>query len=209
MAMFNFDFTEQQKQEAALQAQAAEKKKLRSKLTYKDGKLSADIYADEIENLPPQFAPFLNGAAANITESQQLEGDMTRMRREEMMRQFEKASLDAVKADVKAATEEAKGNRRFGPDFLPFLDTYREKADQKKQTADTLRKDIELSYNMERGQMDPLATPQEQAAPAPAPASVIQQSQPTSYASESAARAAGAKAGDVIILQGVGRVRLK
>ena len=209
MAMFNFDFTEQQKQEAALQAQEAEKKKLRSKLTYKDGKLSADIYADEIENLPPQFAPFLNGAAANITESQQLEGDMTRMRREEMMRQFEKASLDAVKADVKATTEEAKGNRRFGPDFLPFLDTYREKADQKKQTADTLRKDIELSYNMERGQMDPLATPQEQAAPAPAPAPVIQQSQPTSYASESDARAAGAKAGDVIILQGVGRVRLK
>jgi len=209
MAMFNFDFTEQQKQEAALQAQEAEKKKLRSKLTYKDGKLSADIYADEIENLPPQFAPFLNGAAANITESQQLEGDMTRMRREEMMRQFEKASLDAVKADVKATTEEAKGNRRFGPDFLPFLDTYREKADQKKQTADTLRKDIELSYNMERGQMDPLATPQEQAAPAPAPAPVIQQSQPTCYASESDARAAGAKAGDVIILQGVGRVRLK
>ena len=207
MAMFNFDFTEQQQQEAALQAQAAEKKKLRSKLTYKDGKLSADIYADEIENLPPQFAPFLNGAAANVTESQQLEGDMTRMRREEMMRQFEKASLDAVKADVKATTEEAKGNRRFGPDFLPFLDTYREKADQKKQTADTLRKDIELSYNMERGQMDPLAMPQEQAAPAPAP--VIQQSQPTSYASESDARAAGAQAGDVIILQGVGRVRLK
>jgi len=123
--------------------------------------------------------------------------------------QFENASLDAVKADVKATTEEAKGNRRFGPDFLPFLDTYREKADQKKQTADTLRKDIELSYNMERGQMDPLATPQEQAAPAPAPAPVIQQSQPTSYASESDARAAGAKAGDVIILQGVGRVRLK
>jgi len=209
MAMFNFDFTEQQQQEAAAKAQQAENKKLRSKLTYKDGKLSADIYADEIPNLPPQFAPFLNGAAANITESQQLEGDMTRMRREEMMRQFEKASLDAVKADVKATTEEAKGNRRFGPDFLPFLDTYREKADQKKQTADTLRKDIELSYNMERGQMDPLATPQEQAAPAPAPAPVIQQSQPTSYASESDARAAGAKAGDVIILQGVGRVRLK
>jgi len=209
MAMFNFDFTEQQQQEAAAKAQQAENKKLRSKLTYKDGKLSADIYADEIPNLPPQFAPFLSGAAANITESQQLEGDMTRMRREEMMRQFEKASLDAVKADVKATTEEAKGNRRFGPDFLPFLDTYREKADQKKQTADTLRKDIELSYNMERGQMDPLATPQEQAAPAPAPAPVIQQSQPTSYASESDARAAGAKAGDVIILQGVGRVRLK
>ena len=209
MAMFNFDLTEQQQQEAAATAQQAENKKLRSKLTYKDGKLSADIYADEIPNLPPQFAPFLSGAAASVNESQQLESDMTRMRREEMMRQFEKASLDSVKADVKATTEEAKGNRRFGPDFLPFLDTYREKADQKKQTADALRRDIELSYNMGRGQMDPLATPQEQAAPAPAPAPVIQQSQPTSYASESDARAAGAKAGDVIILQGVGRVRLK
>ncbi|NBW13391.1 MAG: hypothetical protein EBR82_35825 [Caulobacteraceae bacterium] len=211
MAMFNFDLTEQQQQEAAAKAQQAENKKLRSKLTYKDGKLSADIYADEIPNLPPQFAPFLNGAAANVNENQQLESDMTRMRREEMMRQFEKASIDSVKADVKATTEEAKGNLRFGPDFLPFLDTYREKADQKKQTADALRRDIELSYNMGRGQMDPLAMPQEQPAQpsAQAPAPVVQQSQPTSYASESDARAAGAKAGDVIILQGVGRVRLK
>ena len=92
MAMFNFDFTEQEQQKAALAAQQAEQKKLRSKLTYKDGKLSADIYADEIENLPPQFAPFLNSAAVNVSESQQLEGDMMKMRREEMMKQYEKAS---------------------------------------------------------------------------------------------------------------------
>jgi len=210
MAMFNFDFTEQQQQKAALAAQQAEQKKLRSKLTYKDGKLSADIYADEIENLPPQFAPFLNSAATNVNESQQLEGDMTRMRREEMMKQFEKASLDAVKADVRATTEEAKGNRRFGPDFLPFLDTYREKADQKKGTADALRRDIELSYNMERGQMDPLLAPQAAPAPAAAPAPVVQAAQATAtYANEGEARAAGAKTGDVIVLQGVGKVRLK
>ena len=85
MAMFNFDFTEQEQQKAALAAQQAEQKKLRSKLTYKDGKLSADIYADEIPNLPPQFAPFLNNAASNASESQQLENDMIKMRREEMI----------------------------------------------------------------------------------------------------------------------------
>lgn len=213
MAMFNFDFTEQEQQKAALAAQQAEQKKLRSKLIYKDGKLSADIYADEIPNLPPQFAPFLNNAASNASESQQLENDMIKMRREEMMKQYEKASLDAVKADVKASTEEAKGNKRFGPDILPFFDTYREKADQKKATADSIRKDIELSYNMGRGQMDPLANPQEQAQAAQ-PVVQLPQGQaatqtPASYASEAEARSAGAKTGDVIILQGVGRVRLK
>ena len=175
--------------------------------------MSADIYADEIPNLPPQFAPFLSNAASNASESQQLENDMIKMRREEMMKQYEKASLDAVKADVKASTEESKGNKRFGPDILPFFDTYREKADQKKATADSIRKDIELSYNMGRGQMDPLANPQEQAQAAQ-PVVQLPQGQaatqaPESYASEAEARSAGAKTGDVIILQGVGRVRLK
>jgi ATP/maltotriose-dependent transcriptional regulator MalT len=204
MAMFEFDFARQQ-------AQRAEPKALRSKLVYKDGKLSADIYADEIDKLPTQFAPFLNSAAANASESQSLEGDMTRMRREEMMRQYEKASLEAVKADVKAATEEARGNRRFGPDFLPFLDTYRKKADQKKQTADALRRDIELSYNLQTGQMDPLMQPAPQAAPQPVTSAEQPKVAPgpASYASEADARNAGAKTGDVIILQGVGRVRLK
>lgn len=212
MAMFNFDFTEQERQKAALAEQQAEQKKLRSKLTYKDGKLSADIYADEIDRLPAQFAPFLNNAANNANESQLLESDMVKMRREEMMKQYEKASLDAVKADVKASTEGAKGNKRFGPDFLPFLDTYREKADQKKATANTIKKDIELSYNMNRGQMDPLAGQSQESQPVvqdaqAAPAQAV--NQPSSFETESEARAAGAKTGDIIILQGVGRVRLK
>lgn len=207
MAMFNVDIPEMMQPKAV-----AEPVKLRSKLVYKDGKVSADIYADEVDKLPPSFQPFLSGAAVNAGESQNLEADMTRMKRDRLMQEYGKAQESAVKAEVEASKQKAAGNVRFGPDILPFAQTYEQKAEEKRKQAEALKRDLELTYNMSTGQTN---VPQAVAQPMPqqqifqTAQQATQPAQQASYASEAAARTAGAKTGDVITIQGVGKVRLK
>lgn len=207
MAMFNVDIPEMMQPKAV-----AEPVKLRSKLVYKDGKVSADIYADEVDKLPPSFQPFLSGAAVNAGESQNLEADMTRMKRDRLMQEYGKAQESAVKAEVEASKQKAARNVRFGPDILPFAQTYEQKAEEKRKQAEALKRDLELTYNMSTGQTN---VPQAVAQPMPqqqifqTAQQATQPAQQASYASEAAARTAGAKTGDVITIQGVGKVRLK
>jgi len=204
MAMFNIDIPE-----LTQPKQVAEPAKLRSKLVYKDGKVSADIYADELDKLPQAFQPFLSGAAANVGDSQNLESEMNAMKRDRLKQEFMKASDITAKAEIEAAKQAAAGNVKFGPDWNPFAQTYQQKAEEKRRQSEALKRDLELTYNMSTGQTNiPQATitqpevqqPQQQ---------VQAQQQAKSYSSESEARAAGAKTGDVITLQGVGKVRLK
>jgi len=207
MAMFNVDIPEMMQPKAV-----AEPAKLRSKLVYKDGKVSADIYADEVDKLPQAFQPFLSGAASNASDAQTLESDMVKMRRDRLMQEYGKAQEASVKADIEAQKQAAAGNVRFGPDILPFAQTYEQKAEEKRKQAEALKRDIELTYNMSTGQTN---IPQAVAQPATQqqitrPAQQAQQpTQAASYASEAEARSAGAKTGDVITIQGVGKVRLK
>lgn len=204
MAMFNIDIPEMMQKPVA-----QEPAKLRSKLVYKDGKVSADIYADEVDKLPQAFQPFLTGAAANAGEAQNLESDMTRMKRDRLMQEFGKAQEASVKADIEASKQKAAGNIRFGPDILPFAQTYEQKAEEKRKQAEALRRDLELTYNMSTGQSNvPTGQPVQQPI-VQATQPIQQQAQSASYASEAEARSAGAKTGDVITLQGVGKVRLK
>jgi len=204
MAMFNVDIPEMMQKPVA-----QEPVKLRSKLVYKDGKVSADIYADEVDKLPQAFQPFLTGAAANAGEAQNLESDMTRMKRDRLMQEFGKAQEASVKADIEASKQKAAGNIRFGPDILPFAQTYEQKAEEKRKQAEALRSDLELTYNMSTKQSNvPTGQPVQQPI-VQATKPIQQQAQSASYASEAEARSAGAKTGDVITIQGVGKVRLK
>lgn len=205
MAMFNIDIPELTQQPVA-----AEPVKLRSKLVYKDGKVSADIYADEVDKLPQAFQPFLTGAAANAGEAQNLESDMTRMKRDRLMQEFGKAQEASVKADIEASKQKAAGNIRFGPDILPFAQTYEQKAEEKRKQAEALKRDLELTYNMSTGQTNVPQAISQPIQQITQPAQQAQQpAQVSSYASEAEARSAGAKTGDVITIQGVGKVRLK
>lgn len=207
MAMFNVDIPEMMQPKTV-----AEPAKLRSKLIYKDGKVSADIYADEVDKLPQAFQPFLTGAAVNAGESQNLEADMTRMRRDRLMQEYGKAQESAVKAEVEASKQKAAGNIRLGPDILPFTQTYEQKAEEKRKQAEALKRDLELTYNMSTGQTNVpqvVTQPMQQQQIAQPTQQAQQPTQAASYASEAEARSSGAKTGDVITIQGVGKVRLK
>lgn len=205
MAMFNVDIPELMQPK-----QVAEPSKLRSKLVYKDGKVSADIYADEVDKLPQAFQPFLSGAASNVSESQNLESEMNAMRRDRLKQEFMKASDVTAKAEIEAAKQAAAGNVKFGPDWNPFAQTYQQKAEEKRRQSEALKRDLELTYNMSTGQTNvPQATITQPEAQPQAQPQVQVQPQAKSYASESEARSAGAKTGDIITLQGVGKVRLK
>ena len=205
MAMFNVDIPE------LMQPKQVEQKPLRSKLIYKDGKVSADIYADEVDRLPQAFQPFLSGAATNVGDSQNLESEMTAMKRDRLKQEFMKASDVTAKAEIEAAKQAAAGNVKFGPDWNPFAQTYQQKAEEKRRQSEALRKELELTYNMSTGQANvPQAIqPEAQQAQPQVQPQVQAQPQIKSYASESEARSAGAKTGDIITIQGVGKVRLK
>jgi hypothetical protein len=141
--------------------------------------------------------------------------------------ELEKLGLERAKI----SSEIAKGNVRPGPDFIPLTRPYSEKLSDIEQRMGEQRKKFERSGFGMQSMMDqtmpasygvpPITTPrpapqpsQQQAAPAqpqqvqPAAQAATQpQAQPEvkSYPDEASARGAGAKAGDIIILQNVKR----
>ena len=205
MAMFNFDFTEQQKQEAALQAQQTQEPDV--DFTFEKGGLKVKGKLKDLPRLSqdPVLAPYLNGIGQSISQEQAVDSEEQMARLEEINKKVSENRKKYIQNEI----EIAGGDKRYGFMNLFSRDQLRKNLDLENSKLGELK--AELSFNRQAGRADPLVTPEEQPAQpaAPAPSPVVQQSQPASFASESDARAAGAKAGDVIILQGVGRVRLK
>lgn len=152
------------------------------------------------------------------------------LKMEKYKTQMAKAQVEMDKLNLersKISSEIAAGNERPGPDILPFARTYSERlTDVEKRIEEQKQKyeragfgaqsmidqTMPASYGIPpitkpqpQAQAQPQATPsQQQATPAQQQAA---QAQPEikSYPDESAARSAGAKAGDIIILQNVKR----
>ena len=147
------------------------------------------------------------------------------LKMEKYKTQMAKAQVEMDKLNVersKLATEINKGNERFGPDILPFSKPYKEQMAEidtriKEQQEKYMRagfgaqsmtgETMPASYGVPpitkpqpaqpapSGQQAQHPQPQTQQAPAQQPTQV------PSYADEAAAKAAGAKAGDIVILQ--------
>ena len=138
--------------------------------------------------------------------------------------ELEKLGLERAKI----SSEIQKGNERPGPDILRLTRPYSERLSDVEKRIDEQRKKFERSGFGMQSMMDqtmpasygvppittPRPAPQQQAAPAqpqqvqPAAQAAAQpQAQPEvkSYPDEASARSAGAKAGDIIILQNVKR----
>lgn len=176
------------RQDQAQKAELGKTEKMRSKLTYKDGKVSAEIYPDEIDKLPEAFKPFLNQAAQNAGESQTVESDMNRMRQDQIKSSLMKASQESVKADIEAQRQTAAGNLKFGPDINPFASTYEQKAEEKRRAVEALRGQLELSYDMSKGRPTPLMSQETvsaaQAQPISQPITQAETAQPKSNTEE-------------------------
>ena len=84
MAMFNFDFTEQQKQEAALRAQQAQEPDV--DFTFEKGGLKVKGKLKDLPRLSqdPVLAPYVNGIGQSISQEQAVDSEEQMARLEEI-----------------------------------------------------------------------------------------------------------------------------
>lgn len=150
------------------------------------------------------------------------------LKMEKYKTQMAKAQVEMDKLNLeksKISSEMAAGNKRPGPDFLPFAKPYSEQlTDVEKRIEEQKQKyeragfgaqsmidqTMPASYGIPpitktQPQAQPQATQTQPQATQAQPQAVQAQPEIKSYPDESSARSAGAKAGDIIILQNVKR----
>jgi len=225
MNMFRQDELQKQAVAEAQRKQALEERAMALKeqpdvdFTFEKGGLKVKGKLKDLPTLSqdPAFAPYLAGIGSTISNEQNLQNEEVEAQRVELTDRLQKLQKDKVKQEI----EMAKGDRRtFAMEAGLGLIGAKPRADVLKDIeaeAGVYRSKLaELGFNRQAGQMEtnvpdyqseamPLqATPQAapQVAPETPAQAPVQQEAPRNFKSLQEARAAGAKSGQLIYING-------